>query len=137
MTRKSSEQIRDDYRRRLLLPVEGNPNIIFYTKSNLKVAQGYEKVVIGDRGPYIEFSKNMINIDAIYIPTNQKWRIKHPECYYIEWRTTDEYFVKLYQQRKIVEYADYKINMWYISPFDLVSDQYPVLVCPLEIGNEK
>lgn len=127
--KKTSEQIRQGYRGRLLLPEEiGNDEIIFYTKSGLEVAHGYERVVIGDRGPYIEFHGEMLNNDGIYIPEHQKWRIKNPLCYYVEWRTKDNCYVKIYNQKRTVKYADYKIGCWYISPFDLTSDKYSILI---------
>ena len=126
---KTSEEIRQGYRERLILPETPlEDEIIFYTKSGLEVAKKYERVVIGDRGPYIEFSENMITKTNIHIPDDQKWRLKNPVCFYNEWRTDDEYFVKIYEQKRLVKYADYKIKMWYISPFDLITNLYPKLV---------
>jgi len=138
---KSSDDIREGYRQRLILP-EFPPEgelVSFYTKSNLIVAKGYERVVIGDRGPYVEFSEDQIVHDSLEIPKDQLWRLHwlQPDpkrrCYYWEFRSTDESFVKVYFQKRIVNYADYKIDMWYISPFDLVTDRWSVLVKPLEV----
>jgi hypothetical protein len=127
--KKTSEQIREGYRQRLILPEEPDENeIIFYTKSGLEVARSYERVVIGDRGPYIEFHGEMLTKDGIYIPKDQEWRIKNALCYYVEWRTKDKCFVKIYNQKRLVKYADYKIGCWYISPFELTSGLYPELV---------
>ena len=63
--KKTSEEIRQGYRDRLILPElpdedEEIEEIIFYTKSGLEVARWYERVVIGDRGPYIEFQGEML-----------------------------------------------------------------------------
>lgn len=130
---KKSEEIRQGYRDRLFLPE--NPadapeedEVIFYTHSGLEVARWYERVVIGDRGPYIEFHGEMLTKDGIFIPDNQVWRIKNVLCYYVEWRTKDDSNVMIYNQKKTVKYADYKIGLWYISPFDLTSDKYPELI---------
>ena len=34
-------------------------------------------------------------------------------------RTKDQSNVKVYDQKRTVEYADYKVGLFYISPFDL------------------
>ena len=120
-----------NYKERLFLPLESpNDEIIFYTQSGLEVAKNYIRVVIGGRGPYIEFQE--IIGENIYIPKNQLWRVKNSNCYYIEWRTKDKSFVKLYYQKKVVDYADYQIGLWYISPFDLTSNLYPELIRKLK-----
>jgi hypothetical protein len=126
---KTSEEIREGYRQRLILPEfpsEGKP-IRFLTSSETEVAQGYERVVIGDRGPYIEFSDNHIVWMSLHIPKDQSWRVAG-RCYYIEYRTDDKSNVKVYKQKAVVGYADYKVDMLYISPFDLVTEQYPMLI---------
>lgn len=120
------------YEERLLLPLTGSDNIKFSTSIGLPVAVGYDRVVIGERGPYIEFDERHIIKDNIHIPPFQAWREKHADCFYIEYRSKDCCNVKLYHQKKLVDYADYKIGKWYISPFDLVSDQFPVLILPLK-----
>jgi hypothetical protein len=37
----------------------------------------------------------------------------------LEWRTNDESRVKVYEQSRTVDYTDYKVGLFYISPFDL------------------
>jgi hypothetical protein len=37
----------------------------------------------------------------------------------VEWRTNDEGNMKVYEQKRTVDYADYKVGLFYISPFDL------------------
>lgn len=134
MVKKTSEEIKQGYRGRLILPEFCNENIVFYTKSGLKVAEGYERVVIGDRGPYIEFDDFMVasSVHNFMIPSNQAYRITNALCYYVEYRTADESYVKIYKQKKLVKYADYQIGFWYISPFDLTSDKYSELIKKLE-----
>ena len=129
---KTSEEIREGYRQRLILP-EFPPDgetVVFRTKSGTVVAEGYERVVIGDRGPYVEFSPSHMVMEVFHIPDAQRWRVSG-RCYYIECRTNDEANVKAYRQKATVGYADYKIGMWYISPFDLATDQWSVLIEPL------
>jgi hypothetical protein len=125
--------VKNKYRQRLILPEEPpEDEVIFYTKSGFEVARWYERVVIGARGPYIEFCGEMLTKDGIHIPKEQEWRIKNGLCYYVEWRTNDECYVKIYNQKRIVDYADYQVGMWYVSPFDLTSNLYPELIKKLE-----
>jgi len=131
--KKTSEEIRSGYSQRLILPEEvGDDQIVFYTKSGMNVATWYERVVIGDRGPYIEFCGEMLTKHGIYVPIDQEWRLHNENCQYVEWRTRDQSKVKIYNQKRRVAYADYQVGMWYISPFDLTSDLYPVLISELE-----
>lgn len=58
-----------------------------------------------------------------HIPKDQEWRLTNKNVYYTEYRTNDDSNVKIYHQTKTVNYADYKIGKYYISPFDLLSVQ--------------
>lgn len=89
------------------------------TKTGLQLATEYNRIVIGKRGPYVEFKKPHILFMNLYIPDNEKWRIDSPSCYYIEYRSIDTSFVKIYQQKETVTYADYLKEYYYISPYDL------------------
>ena len=82
-------------------------------------ARKYERIVIGQRGPYIEFTTNQILCDKLFIPKNQLYRLSDPKVYYIEFRTNDSSNVKVYYQMRTAAYADYKIGSFYISPDDL------------------
>jgi hypothetical protein len=42
-------------------------------------------------------------------------------------RTQDPRNVKVYEQKKIVDCADYKVGLFYISPFDLFVEGGPVI----------
>ena len=44
----------------------------------------------------------------------------------MEWRTRDQSNVKVYDQKRTVEYADYKVGLFYISAFDLFVGGEPV-----------
>lgn len=90
-----------------------------YTYSGLFLLRGYERIVIGKRGPYVECKSNQIKMNVIEVPENQHWRFYNKNAFYLEYRTNDEAYVKLYKQLKEVDYADYQIGYWYISPFDL------------------
>lgn len=108
-----------DYLNRLAIPITGDSNTEFRTESGTLIAIGYERIVIGGRGPYIEFSDVHIQTSNMNLPIEQEWRLSSSSAYYVEFRTSDAANVKIYFQLKTVDYADYKINYFYISPFDL------------------
>ena len=118
------------YKDRLRISLEGS-EIAFFTKSGTPVASGYKRVVIGKRGPYIEFEPSQVISESFHIPADQKYRKTDDRVYYVEARSNDDSNVKLYYQRKPVAYADYKVGMVYISPFDLKTDEIEELVEPL------
>jgi len=91
-------------------------NTNLYTKSGLLVAKGYERIVHGGRGDYIEITVESIIWESIYIPKERKWKVDNiGKIWYIEYRTRRDN-VKVYFQKRLVEYADYKIGYFYISP---------------------
>jgi hypothetical protein len=92
---------------------------MFQTKSGLSIAKGYRRIVIGRRGPYVEFDHDNINFDKFFIPCSEMWREHSDVAFYNEWRSVDSGYVKLYHQKKLVNYADYLIDKYYISPYDL------------------
>ena len=67
------------------------------TSDDTVIARKYERVVIGQRGPYVEFTTNQILCDKLFIPKNQLYRLSDPKVYYIEFRTTD-FDAKVYYQ---------------------------------------
>jgi hypothetical protein len=105
----------------LNFPAEGSPTMEFYLEDGTLFAIGYKRVVIGDRGPYVEFDTP--NLKAKFgVPPDQVWRLENPhwrdKVYYIEHRTHN-CFVMIYEQRRTVKYADYKVYKFYASPWDL------------------
>jgi len=108
------------YSELLNIPIDGAKIPLFTNYPNI-IATSYRRVVIGQRGPYIEFSKNDIFEKELYIPKNQLYRLSDPKVYYIEFRTIDK-DIKVYYQMRSVAYADYLINHFYISPTDLYKE---------------
>jgi hypothetical protein len=103
---------------RFNISVDGGSDFL-YTTTALKVSEGFERIVIGKRGPYVEFQTGQLCLDNLHIPKQCQYRVNSSQVYYTEHRTKDEAFVKVYHQKKEVAYADYKIGLWYISPSDL------------------
>ena len=118
------------YEKRILIPIDGAEMPLF-TKSGTKVAVEYNRIVIGGRGPYIEFTDEQIIQESLLIPSSQEYRLTDTRTYYNEYRTDDIDNVKIYHQKKTVAYADYIIGMWYISPFDLKTETLDEIVTPL------
>ena len=110
------------YSELLNIPLDG-AKIPLYTQypSYNVISDRYQRVVIGQRGPYVEFTKNQIIDSKLYIPKNQLYRLSDPKVYYIEFRTLEDN-IKVYYQMRTVAYADYLINHFYISPFDLYKE---------------
>lgn len=131
------------YKKRLKIPIE--PNLIYvpeekkmlplgrvmnmYTKEGLHVSTGYQRVVIGKRGPYVEFHFQEIAWASFYVPEEETYRCDSKKYFYEEWRSICPAYVKLYLQKRTVSYADYKVDRCYISPFDVyLEEKTPVII---------
>lgn len=131
LSEKESRLIREDYLRRLSLPLKGNPDTVFYTSSNMPIAKGYNRVVVGDYGPYVEFLPSQINQEKVV--NKFKGEPTRPLKYI--WKiTTDTTQTKVYEQLNTVSYADYKKGMFYIDPADLKTLSQEKLYQPYEMG---
>ena len=116
---------------RFAIPLDGDSSIRLYTQAGLLLATGYTRIVIGGRGPYIEFAPEQIEYGNISIPDHAQHKLENNLSYYHEYRSNDNCFVKLYQQKIKVGYADYLVGMWYISPFNVKTDNFDDLLLPL------
>src|ERR1035441_5408429 len=105
-----------DYQARLRIPVDGDPAMRLFTRSGTLVADGYLRVVIGGRGPYIEFQT--VWQSHMRVPAEELYRFNDPHVYYGEYRSHDKSDVKIYWQKKTVDYADYRVGRYYISRHD-------------------
>lgn len=122
-----------DYHSRLRVPVEGNPKFKLFTKTGVQVAKGFCRVVIGGRGPYVEMDDYQIMMVNLFVPKDQMHRVSNPQKYYYEeWRTNDAAYLKLYYQKATVDYADYRVGMWYATPFELYGEDGIVLIDPIK-----
>jgi len=112
-----------DYASRLSVSLTGDSTTKFFTKSRTHVATGYTRIVIGDRGPYVEFAPEMIIENAMR-------EADAVHTYYLELRTIPD-DVKVYFQVYRVEYADYVPGLCYVSPFELYDETGTVLIEPI------
>lgn len=129
---------------KLNIQEQGNNDTEFYTETGELFAKGYERIVYGDHGPYIEFTKEQIktklrsrfgNEDLDRLPDEYEYK------YYYVWLSPENVAsLKVYWQVKTVEglpnapkrddgkpskfnrkegYANYKRGFYYVNPYDL------------------
>lgn len=128
LRREKSRAIREYYRNNLpdYLSPEGQ-QINLYSSGGLLIASGYERIVIGDYGAYIEVSPEQIIKDSLRIQSGQEYRINDERfkdrVKYVWLTAKDDSGIKIYFQRRRVAYADYLPGMYYISPDEISSGQ--------------
>jgi len=124
-----------NYEERLSIPIEGPQVMNLYSNVGIRIARGYQRVVIGGRGPYVEFTEENLSGEdgswSLIIPEDQKWRLTSKTAYYIEYRCRGTANAKIYKQVRRVDYADYIPGLFYISPFEL-KDDYRFLITPIK-----
>lgn len=93
------------------------------TANGTVIANGYSRIVIGDYGAFIEFSRVQAYMRRLKIKEGQAYRVEDPR--YAEhvkylWLTADDGSdVKVYEQKRPVEYADYMPGMLYVSVYEV------------------
>lgn len=105
-----------------------------YTLNGSLICSGYDRIVIGDYGAYIEFSSEQANKDLFTIATGQEYRIdnlRYANVKYAWLTINDGSQIKIYYQKNTVSYADYKPQYYYIS----VYEAYPEIITDL-IGEQ-
>lgn len=103
---------RTNYPERLGIPLTGDETTSFTSRTGVLLAMGYNRIVIGGRGPYVEFSLRHLLYSKFFT-------VDASHHYYVELRSTQDN-IKLYSQLAPVDYADYVPGLYYISPFDLM-----------------
>lgn len=92
----------------------GETNSPLTTVSGTIISDSFTRIVHGGRGDYVEVLRILKSV--IFIPKEVNWRLYNPNVYYIEYRVKDFTNAKVYYQKRPVDYADYKVGLWYISP---------------------
>jgi hypothetical protein len=120
-----SKSVRNQYLNDLssVLNINGDNNYRLYSKEGTLIATGYNRIVIGDYGAFIEFDEKQIIKSNIQVQKGQEYRYndkyKNNVKYY--WLTTkDNSGIKICFQQKIVTYADYIPKMYYICPSEIL-----------------
>lgn len=120
--------IRDKYIEHLPIwtCVDGNPTQKLYSAYGTPISSGYKRIVIGDYGAFIEIEKAQMELQNIQCEVRQEYRIndeKYSKNIKYFWMTAkDNSHCKIYLQQKEVSYADYKVGMYYISPYEVFTD---------------
>lgn len=93
------------------------------TIDNTLMATAYDRVVIGDYGAFLEFSREQLIKSNIRCKSGEEYRFESDaykdKVKYFWYTAKDISQVKIYFQQKTVTYADYLPNKFYISPFEL------------------
>ena len=97
-----------------------------YLKDKTLFANSFIRVVHGERGDYIELTKDQILLPLASKFYNENWESKNSTDFYYYWLYPIGYpEIKVYKQCKTVKYADYKIGYYYISPSWLLDFKDP------------
>ena len=125
--RKLKESLSKEVRQRYIdnlpsfLSLTGSPNLKLYTLAGLLICEGYERIVVGDYGAFIEFSEDQLAKRHIDIKEGQEYRLSDKYNVKYLWMTIkDTSDIKIYLQKNIVDYADYKVGMYYVSPYEVI-----------------
>lgn len=111
-----SMMVRNAYLSRFDMIFSSDPKLPFCNKAGTLIAEGWNKIVVGDYGAYMEFSPEHMNHAMI----KNKWTGKPSRpVKYIWMETKDAEKTKIYFQQGPVLYADYIPGMYYISPMDI------------------
>jgi hypothetical protein len=104
------------------LSEDGSDETLFTTNGSV-ICKGYDRIVVGDYGAFIEFSEERLPdqypTPTLVVPADQRFRIED-ERYsghvkYVWMTVPDGSGVKVYLQKKKVTYADYKPGKYYVS----------------------
>ena len=104
----------------------GAPQTPLYTLDDTQICTGYDRIVIGDYGAFVEISPSQIIQEAIHCKPGQEFRrddLRFSENVKYLWMTAkDRSNCKIYLQKKMVSYANYLPGMYYISPYEVYPD---------------
>lgn len=120
-----SKEVRDTYESEIptSLDVNGDKEFEITSKEGTLISNGYERIVIGDYGAFIEFSVEQVVRKNIKIAKGQEYRIKDEKyknkVKYCWLTAKDNSRIKIYYQKKCVSYADYKPEMFYVCPHEI------------------
>lgn len=104
------------------LNIDGGSETI-YTKNNSPICDGFDRIVIGDYGAFIEFSGSPYS-NSFIIKQGQEYRVFDKQysngVKYIWLTIDDKSNIKIYFQKKKVLYADYIPHKFYVSVHEVI-----------------
>lgn len=115
--KRQSELVRAYYREQLQFAEGGHPLLVLRNRCGTIIGCGYERVVVGDYGAFIEMTPTQAAI--------RNFRPLHAGNptggnKYTWLLSNDDAETKVYYQKGTVKYADYKLDMYYVAPEDIV-----------------
>lgn len=104
--------------------LSGDSGASLFTLEGTQLCNGYERIVIGDYGAFVEISPEHVLKNNVCCKHGQEYR-SADERYaknvkYLWLTAVDNSDCKLYLQKKRVVYADYVPGMYYISPYEVI-----------------
>jgi len=117
-----SKQYRKLYENKIpdFLDIFGGTGSLFTTEGTL-ITDGYERIVIGDYGAFIEFNETQSNRQDYHVPKKERFRLHTNIPKYEWWSIDDGSEIKIYKQKRGVAYADYLPNKYYVSVYDVTN----------------
>lgn len=102
----------------------GDEAMPLFSLDGMQLCRGYDRIVIGDYGAFVEISPEYILQNNLCCKVGQEYRItdeRYAKNVKYLWLTAaDNSDCKIYLQKKQVDYADYVPGMYYISPYEVV-----------------
>ena len=85
------------------------------------ISHGYSRIVIGDYGAFVEIPLEKMILNDIIIKPGEEYRFlpEYSNIKYHWYCLYKNHDIKIYYQKHTVNYADYKPEMFYISPYEL------------------
>ena len=126
LTKELSEKVRNIFTVNIpsFLTISGEIKPLHTLKGTL-ICNGYDRIVVGDYGAFIEFSEEHI-ASEFAIKAGQEYRVndeKYKKNIKYIWLTiNDGSDIKIYLQKRKVSYADYKPKKYYVSIHEVLVD---------------
>jgi hypothetical protein len=101
--------VETSYEKRLPIPLSWDDHVRFETSTGLHVATGYTRIVIGGRGPYVEFLPSHLIWDSLHIPDqdtgpSNHGKARHPKT-----------LIKSATEGDEQVFGDSSFSLWYTS----------------------
>lgn len=107
--------------------VSGDPHVVLCTLDNTILCNGYNRIVIGDYGAFVEISPGQIREEVLRCKPGQEYRYQDERftrnVKYVWLTAKDRSYCKIYLQKKTVDYADYVPGMYYISVYEVYKNK--------------
>lgn len=104
--------------------MEGNDAMSLFSLDGTRLCNGYDRIVIGDYGAFVEISPDHILQNNLHCKVGQEYRFSDERfaknVKYLWLTASDHSDCKIYLQKKRVDYADYVPGMYYISPYEVI-----------------